>query len=498
MILDTKHFSFYNEIKFAFCDAKCSKDFWTTPLGMKKFLKIEDFEQIKKFHIPLIEDKIKVSISVIGDYEYESQNKYPRRISLQYKNDLYTLKVKKQSIQKIYPKNLTLTTFFQIDDHYLTYDGNEIIADYTMTAQQLKTSKNIIYKKFQKSELTENEIKIITDITDKDELEEQIAKYLMRQHDEYINNINHLKQISGIDISENGFSIKQTALNLLSNYLKPYQFSNLDKKETEFYFNTKCHGLMYCSEPTTIKGKLIDANSFYPSIMTSNKFIVPLGNPMYSKMDKIPDVIPFGIYRAKITNYDRRLFAGNDKHYYTYTDIKQAVKRGYTIEVIQDGEDNFMGYDSSNRESADKLFKQYVDILYPHKKSNPLVKRLLNILWGTLSQKKKFYADDTELDLDDDDDIVDIGENGIESFLIKKHEYVHNHARIGVFLTAYGRSKMADYMEDFINEIYRIHTDGFYTTSNKDFHFSTELGGFKLEDEGRFKINNLNNIEKIE
>lgn len=494
MFIDTKHYSFYNEIKFAFCDAKCSKDFWETPLGMKRFIKIGDSDQIEECHIPLIEQKIKVSINVIGDYEYASQHKYPKRITLSYKNDLYTLKTKKQSISKIYPKGLGLVTYFKIDDHYLTYDGNEIIADYTLKETDLRIAKSFLYKKFQKSELTEEQKNILENI---ENYEEQFADYLMLYHDKYIKDINHLKEISGIDIAENGYSIKQTALNLLCPFLKPYQFQELDKRETEWYFNTKCCGLMYCAEPCTVRAKVIDANSFYSSIETSNKFLVPLGNPIYSRLEKLPDVIPFGIYRAKITNYDSRLFTGNDKNHYTYTDVKQAVKRGYTIELIQDGEDNFMGYDSSNREAGDKLFKGFVDRLYPHKKSNPLVKRLLNILWGGLSQKTKYYADDTEVDLDDDDEIIDVGENGIESFLIKKKVYKYHTARVGVFLTAYGRAKIADYMEDFIDDVVRIHTDGFYTTSSKEFQFSTELGGFKLEDEGLFKINNLNNIEKL-
>ena len=100
-------------------------------------------------------------------------------------------------------------------------------------------------------------------------------------------------------------------------------------------------------------------------------------------------------------------------------------------------------------------------------------------------------------ELDDLEDFIAFGEGDDDCLLIKKNEYVHPHARIGVFLTAYGRAKMADYMEDFIDDVYRVHTDGFYTTSSKDFKFSDELGGFKLEDEGTFQINNLNSIEKM-
>ena len=52
-----------------------------------------------------------------------------------------------------------MTTYFQLDDHFLTYDGNEVIADYTLKETDLRTPKSFFYKKFQKSELTHEEKK---------------------------------------------------------------------------------------------------------------------------------------------------------------------------------------------------------------------------------------------------------------------------------------------------------------------------------------------------
>ena len=495
----SKNYCFYNSIKYAFNDRNPSHDFFANPNTMKRFLKISDCDQIEMHHLPLLEPKIRISISVVGDYEYTSENKYPKRITLEYKKGHYSLKSKKQAIQKIYPANLGMTTYFQLNDHFLTYDGNEVFADYTLKETDLRTPKSFFYKKFQKSELTHEEKKTLKKLEDTEEYEEQLAEYMVAQHDTYLKNIKHLKELTGIDISANAYSIKQTSLNLASKYLKAYQFQELDERETEWYQNTKCHGLMYCAEPTIIKGRCIDANSFYPSIMSSNKFIVPLGNPTYITLDKLPEIVSFGIYRAKITNYDKRLFAGNDKHYFTYTDIKLAVKRGYTIELIQDGEPNFLHYDSSNRETLFNLFKGYVDMLYPYKKKNPLVKKMLNVLWGAFCQKKKQYADGEVVldDLDDLDSFVDMGEDDNDCFLIKMREYVYPTARIGVFITAIGRSLISEYVEDIVDDIYRIHTDGFITTTSKEFKFSDELGQYKLEHEGTYKIINLNNIEKL-
>jgi len=498
--IDARHFSFYNEIKYAFSDAKCSSDFWTTPLGMKRFLKIGDSDQIEPHHVPLIEEKLKLSINIKGDYEYESNNKYPRRITMEYKNDLYTLKVKKKSIQKIYPANATLTTFYKINGKYFVYDGgDEIVIDETMTEAKLRNSKNVMYRKFKMSEMSDKDKETLNGFKNKDdEYEEQLAQFIMKYHDEYIKHIQHLKAISGIDVALSGFSLKQTALNLVSQFWKPYEFQELDKRETDWIFSTKCCALTYFKEECTVQARLVDFNSFYSSLEIYNKNMFPLGNPIYSTLDILPVVLSFGIYRVKISNYDRRLFVHNEKNYYVYTDIKLALKLGFKVELIQDGQPNFLHYAPADRESGDKLFKGYVETLISYKQSNPLVKPLLNILWGSLSEKTKHYSDTTDGEISDDDDIVDVSEKGKELFLIKKRVYKHNTARIGVFLTSYGRCKMADFMEDFIDDVARVHTDGLYITGNKEFIFSNEIGGLKLEKSGVFHFKDLKTITQLE
>ena len=160
----SKNYCFYNSIKYAFNDRNPSHDFFANPNTMKRFLKISDCDQIEMHHLPLLEPKIRISISVVGDYEYTSENKYPKRITLEYKKGHYSLKSKKQAIQKIYPANLGMTTYFQLDDHFLTYDGNEVFADYTLKETDLRTPKSFFYKKFQKSELTHEEKKKLKEL----------------------------------------------------------------------------------------------------------------------------------------------------------------------------------------------------------------------------------------------------------------------------------------------------------------------------------------------
>jgi hypothetical protein len=74
--------------------------------------------------------------------------------------------------------------------------------------------------------------------------------------------------------------------------------------------------------------------------------------------------------------------------------------------------------------------------------------------------------------------------------------FVHPHARIGYFLTAFGRCKMSKLVEPIKDTVFRTHTDGIFTTTT-NLPVSNLLGGLKLEKSGVFKIISINNIESI-
>ncbi len=117
------------------------------------------------------------------------------------------------------------------------------------------------------------------------------------------------------------------------------------------------------------------------------------------------------------------------------------------------------------------------------------------MLWGALCQKKKIYHHD-EVEFDSIEQMNNTMNMG-NCFVEKTKKYVLPHARFGVFITAFGRAKLADAIADIKEEVYRVHTDGFYTSSHKVFNFSNELGGFKLEDEGEFIVENIRKPIKI-
>jgi hypothetical protein len=102
------------------------------------------------------------------------------------------------------------------------------------------------------------------------------------------------------------FNIKDTALSIFSKYSKAYDVKPIDDEEYSILSSIKNYGLLY-AKPGTIKGKCIDGNSWYCSIMSDAKLYVPLGNPEYKTLEQIDERVPYGLYRADIEGHDERL-----------------------------------------------------------------------------------------------------------------------------------------------------------------------------------------------
>ena len=76
----------------------------------------------------------------------------------------------------------------------------------------------------------------------------------------------------------------------------------------------------------------------------------------------------------------------------TQTDFLCAKKLGFTMELIEDGQANALIYSSDKCMKAHdhQIFGDYVEKLFSLKKANvPKAKELLNMLWGSLSEKNK-------------------------------------------------------------------------------------------------------------
>ena len=219
---------------------------------------------------------------------------------------------------------------------------------------------------------------------------------------------------------------------------------------------------------------------------------------MYEKItqeefDKL-EYYPYDIYRAVMeSEVDKRLMTVNPKHHYTHIDLTTAKSLGYTITLIQDNSANVCKY--PRKTTGSTLFGQYIQYMYTlkDKHKHPLSKTLLNILWGALCQKRYQYDTTKQgkveiVSLDKSEIFL----NNVETALVVKSEkeYKLPYARNGLFLKAKGRSVISVFIKPIKDTVYRIHTNGFYTT----FTITTlwdSLRGLKHEDTNTYEVKNM-------
>ncbi len=102
-------------------------------------------------------------------------------------------------------------------------------------------------------------------------------------------------------------------------------------------------------------------------------------------------------------------------------------------------------------------------------------------------------------------EIQTYGEQGGEYILTKyintKKLFDSYYARLGVFLTSYCRYQKFKIIEPYIDQVKRIHTDGFYLTfkpeHTKNLLIGENLGEFHYEKEGLFKLKNMSEMIEI-
>ena len=96
---------------------------------------------------------------------------------------------------------------------------------------------------------------------------------------------------------------------------------------------------------------------------------------IFRKIDILPQILPYGIYRVKITRsgdpHVNKLFRFNDLDYYTQFDIGMARKLELEIELIIDDEANCLLY-QKGRVKGCSMFKNLLDYLFDLKKQKCL------------------------------------------------------------------------------------------------------------------------------
>lgn len=302
-----------------------------------------------------------------------------------------------------------------------------------------------------------------------------------------------------------------TAMKLLYDHLNELEIEAEDITEKEGEWLEKASiGAMVFGEKYEGKAWKYDINSHYPDIYSNKSFNVPIKQGHFCKIsqeffDRMRGIYKIGIYRAIVSYPDnqskwKKLFRLNKSDYYTYYELRYAHKLGLVIDLIIDGEDNFL-YFGNKCVSGSKFFGPFVKLLYPLKSKCPRAKQLLNCLWGSLSQSNEMIFNVSEeyeswnenmilhkLELQDD------GSYRV-TLINKLKRFETNYARIKPFLLAKGRVRIAQLYEDYVDNVKRVHTDGFISDIELPLTMSNKLGEFKLEAVGNCVIKNCNSVK---
>ena len=450
----------------------------TRPLALKKLLGMsfnDELGELTDAQIRTLETKLKVNLIVNGR---QSAHKHTRTISLKFHQGKYSFT----------PLKHIKDAIFSFRDHHRQLKYYQIQGTTITTFDGVHTA---VLPHFNKHTLTK----------DKDFSYKQVAsnKNIAFMYMQYLLNCAHLNTISDIDLSQTDWSVKSMALNLFYTYARVFDFPPISSTETDWITKTKRCGLMYCL-PVIGEMNSYDINSQYPFIMNSKNGL-PLGAPVYHHLTTLPVHWSFGIYRVRILGADPRLFLYNHFHHYTHTDVIRAQELGATITFIADGLPNAMLY--PKRVPANQLFGPYVAKLFKHKntinkttgKKNPLVKNLLNILCGALAQKETVIVDDgDDVDTGTADTVEIITDYDGADKIKMTFGFKRPHARIYPFITSYGRSMISKICEPIIEDVYKIHTDGFLTTVD-GLPTSAEMGDLKLDGSGHFNIFHINKVQ---
>jgi hypothetical protein len=285
----------------------------------------------------------------------------------------------------------------------------------------------------------------------------------------------------------------------------------IGQAEQCFIKNSFQGGLIYCEKGFQGQAKSIDMNSMYPYHLVNTRFNFPIqeGTPKRLTQDEFNGLsyYSYGIYHCRVHGQSK-LFKTNKTNYYTHYDLTVAKELNFLIEIIDDGEANFFSYSQDNLGKGSIIFGNFVKKLYELKKEYPenkIYKKLLNCLWGKLSQKnryKKIVYDDQEFCLPEEGELQNIDVLPDGSLKLKylsdiNKIYKNNLARLGTFLTSFARLQFYRAVKPYEGEIIRIHTDSICVRVGTDvsgLRISNEMGEWKIEKQGNLEIKHVNNL----
>jgi hypothetical protein len=475
---------------------------YKTPEKLKEYLGLHRDDFISIESMARIETLYKININVFGDYLYTSSTPHPTRpkIELILANghyELNELKITSGKLgQALTKRQFELVLCDECDGYVSYYDGmatGRMSYDAYLKCKNESRKTGIAYLNtyHNKDKITGDKITI------------QQAYHILKRDTATLLEITKGKY----DLSRSMFRIQELIRKIISKSIVAYgEPEEITQMEQEWFYNTGCNNIIFSSKVELEHGYLYDKRSCFPSVMSNEHFSFPVKQGVFTKINELPTILKFGIYRVNIKRTGNelidRFFNFNEKHYYTHHHIKTARLLNLPMKLINDGEANALLY-SKDRANGHLYFHQTVSELYKLKGQCPLIKELLSTLWGMLcskyiikrSSKRKRISLTTEKI----QSIRTIGGDDVLIGYTKENKiYRYNYARLGVFLTSCNRLQMTELLLPHTENIFKFHTDGFVSDKPLDLDFGENIGQWKLERHGKCKVNNCNDVKWIQ
>lgn len=458
---------------------------YDTAEKLKKGLNLKRNDKISIDLMPTIEKIYHCNMNVTGDHCYISPMQYNRTIEFQLVGGHYRYQIdtnKRKVLHRgYYFSPLKSLYAYSIQDGAVElYDGKKTTS--------LSYDEFVVLKKKHRDDTLFYKVKNSADLIKEYEAYKRDAKIIFEASNKTIN------------------LYKST---IMSSHAKAlfYTLSNstmtpdpIGQHEATFL---KAKGALIKAQRGTFENVYdYDINSMYGSLMT--KFMYPMKKGDFVTLTTLPDKLEYGIYRCIVSplpESDKRnmLFRFNEEHYYTHYDIMSARLLQLKVTLLQ-VDNNALIYSKDKLEMGSRLFKPTIDFLYDLKlKGIPRVKEIMNSLWGSLcevQENKNTIREDEEFEAPANTfirRIYRIGNKLRIGTTDRNFQYSTDYARIGVFLTSQARYHMARTLVDHLDDIIKVHTDGFLSLREvRGLPLSDKLGEWKMTQYKRATIENNN------
>lgn len=294
----------------------------------------------------------------------------------------------------------------------------------------------------------------------------------------------------------------------------------LDPQEAKWISDTMRGGLIWADNEWRGYGRQYDFTSMYPYLLQKYSFPIKKGKfcilPDYRYNNKGTMMAHFGIFHAEVELREemRSVFSYSKQNKYTQHDLNNARALGLKYTLIQNRQYNALIYDSKTIFPGSVMFGAIVEFLFKIKSeggpAGQLAKRIINMIWGALCQRRYTYEQESKsFSIPEGAIVKEYQPIEYRKVLFKlsypdqifKGEY----PRIAPFLTSVARKTVSEAIRPHKDRVKRVHTDGFILEEDEMQSPSFPLieckkdapkilGALKFEKEGKCYVKNANQV----